>query len=184
MALTPVTDATGYLFPKGPQARIGIAKQVSSTPVVAADGSFSVTFQFNLRNFSLEALQSVSVTYPLSGAAPLFGTLVPSGRLSPGSYRVTTSGGSCAGRNASFDGPGDQVLVSGLTRAPNAACIISVSLKVKRMLPLPAEIPPGVLYPNQATTTGTPTTPDGTDMVSDVSGSNVGMTARRRLIWT
>ncbi|MCX7301377.1 MAG: hypothetical protein NTX73_13585, partial [Rhodobacterales bacterium] len=155
ISLPSLTNATGYLFPKVPQARIGIAKAVSSTPVVAADGSFSVAFQFNLRNFSLEPLQSVSVTDQLAGASPLFGTLDSSGPLSVGSYRVTASGGSCTGRNASFDGSGDQVLVSGLTLAPNAACTVTLTLQVQPTVPLPVAISANVRYRNQATITGT-----------------------------
>lgn len=153
--LAAKTDASGYLFPKVPQARIGIAKAVSGTPTVAADGSFAVTFLFNLRNFSLEPLQFISVTDPLAGSSPLFGTYVPAGPLSAGSYRVTGSGGTCGGRNSGFNGAGDQVLVSGLTLAPNAACTVTVTLQVQPTVPLPAPIIASVRYRNQATTEGT-----------------------------
>ena len=38
--LPPLTDATGYLFPKMPQSRLGLAKAVVGAPDIGADGTF------------------------------------------------------------------------------------------------------------------------------------------------
>ncbi len=155
ITLPPLTDATGYLFPKVPQARIGLAKAVSGAPSVAADGSFSVSFVFNVRNFSREPLQGVTLTDPLAGASPLFGNTSGGGRAGAGSYRVSATGGSCGGRNAGFDGSGDQTLLSGLTLAGPWRAVVTMTLLVQPAVPLPPEVAPGVRYRNQGTVEGT-----------------------------
>ncbi|PZR00851.1 MAG: hypothetical protein DI533_10110 [Cereibacter sphaeroides] len=155
ISLQPLTDATGYLFPKVPQARIGLAKAVSGAATVAPDGSVSVTFLFNVRNFSLEPLQGVTLTDQLAGSSPLFGAHSPAGPLTPGTYRVTSIGGSCGGKNNNFNGSGDLVLLSALTMAQNSTCNVTVSLLIQPTVPLPPEISPNVRYRNQGTVQGT-----------------------------
>jgi uncharacterized repeat protein (TIGR01451 family) len=146
-------EATDYLFPKVPQARIGLAKAVSQPPVVAPDGSFTVGFSLLVRNLSSEPLQAITVTDPLAGVPPLFGSHSASGPLPSGGYRVTGTGGSCAGRNAGFDGSGDATLVAGLTLAAGASCTVTMALQVQPAVPLP--FVSGPRYLNQASVEAT-----------------------------
>ncbi|WP_460275655.1 DUF7507 domain-containing protein [Celeribacter sp. ULVN23_4] len=173
------TDATDYDFTLVPQARIGIAKRVSSGPTSAADGSFTVGFSFVVENFSLEPLDTVVVTDALSGAAPLFGSYASLSNpatddMVRGSYTILSApGGSCGGLNAGFNGEGDQTLVSGATLAAGATCEISLSLRVRPEVPLPSAQASGGVYENQATVTGNGTwtgqTPGDNPLLSDDS---------------
>ncbi len=173
------TDATDYDFTLVPQARIGIAKRVSSGPTSAADGSFTVGFSFVVENFSLEPLDTVVVTDALSGAAPLFGSYASLSNpatddMVRGTYTILSApGGSCGALNAGFNGEGDQTLVSGATLAAGATCEISLSLRVRPEVPLPSAQASGGVYENQATVTGNGTwtgqTPGDNPLLSDDS---------------
>ena len=156
IALGSNTSATGYLFAVVPTARIGIAKRVVSGPTTNPDGSFTVGFQLVVNNYSLEALNAISVTDPLAGAAPAFGTHVTlaapaSDAMGPGSYTIVAPpSGSCGGANGGFDGSGAQTVASGVTLAAGATCTLDLTIRVQPPLPLP-----GGGYSNQATVTGT-----------------------------
>ncbi len=145
------TAATGYLFPKIPQARVAIAKTVQAGPTINADGSFSVTFRLNVQNFSLEALTAVEVTDALQGAAPLFGTHVGSTPTAPGTYTMAAAPtGSCGGLNAAYNGAADQVVASGFGMAATSTCFIDLQLRVMPSNPLPPLLTGGARYLNQA----------------------------------
>ncbi|TKA97199.1 DUF11 domain-containing protein [Cereibacter changlensis] len=146
------TDATDYLFPNVPQARVGIVKQVSEPATLLADGSFTLGFTLLVQNLSDEPLEAITVTDALSGAAPGFGDHSDSGSLAPGSYRITSTSGSC-GVSAGFNGDSDPVLVSGATLEPAASCTVQLGLQVQPTAPLPPEISTGARYSNQAVVT-------------------------------
>ncbi len=147
------TDATDYLFPVIPQARVGIAKAVQGTPVMNADGSFNATFRLTVENFSLEPLINMTVTDSLTGALPLFGAYQALGDpandpMPAGSYTVLAApSGSCGGANAGFNGDGDTTVASGFTLANGATCTIDFTLRIRPNNP-------GDSYENQATVTG------------------------------
>ena len=156
ISLDPATAATGYLFPKVPQARIGIAKSVQAGPTVNSDdGSFNVTFRLTVTNFSLEALNAVQVTDTLSGASPLFGSYSASTPTLPGTYTLVSSTGSCGGLNAGFNGAGDTTVASAATLAAGASCTIDLQLRVMPTNPLPPVLAGGERYRNQAEVEGT-----------------------------
>jgi len=154
------TAATGYLYPLVPQARIGIAKELSGGATVRPDGSFLVPFRLVVENFALEPLQSIAIVDPLAGAAPLFGTHATTAApatdpLAPGSYAmVAAPSGTCGGLNAGFDGAGAQTVASGFTLAAGATCTVEFTLRVQPTVPLPPVLASGGRYENQATVTG------------------------------
>lgn len=139
------TDESGYLFGLVPQARIGIAKQVTSGPTINSDGSFDVTFQLNVENLSLERLENITITDPLGS----FGTYTTAaGALSAGEYRTLSApSGSCGGINGGFNGAGDQTVASGFGVNAGASCTVDISLQVRPNTPTDT-------FQNQATVTG------------------------------
>jgi uncharacterized repeat protein (TIGR01451 family)/fimbrial isopeptide formation D2 family protein len=150
------TAASGYNFAEIPQARIGIAKQVSVGPTNNADGTFNVTFSLVVRNFSLEALNNVTVTDQLAGAAPLFGTY-NAGTLGNGEYKIVSApAGTCAGPQAGFTGAGGSATVAITpSLAAGASCTLNFALQVKPTAPLPPVSGLcGGRYCNQASVTG------------------------------
>ena len=155
------TQATDYLFAKVPQARVGIAKAVQAGPAVNADGSFSTTFRLTVRNPSLEGLSAMTVTDPLAGAAPAFGTQVTTGSpatapLAAGTYTMLAApSGTCGGLNGGFDGSGDTTVASGFALAAGATCTIDIAVRVQPTAPLPPVLSGGARYLNQATVEGT-----------------------------
>jgi uncharacterized repeat protein (TIGR01451 family) len=159
VALPAATAGVDYNFSLIPNARVGIAKRVSAGPTTNADGTFNVTFAFQVSNLSLEALNNVTVTDALAGASPLFGTQVSlaapaTDPMGLGQYTVLASpSGTCGGFNAGFNGSGAQTLVSGATIAANGNCSINVTLRVRPTDPLPP-IVSGGRYLNQANVNG------------------------------
>ncbi|MCU0826024.1 MAG: hypothetical protein MUE52_01110 [Tabrizicola sp.] len=153
-------DATDYLFPKIPQARVAIAKSVVTGPTLNPDGSFSVTFRLVVANPSLEALTNMVVSDTLEGAAPAFGTYVALGApatdpLASGSYTLLAAPtGSCGGLVAGYDGASSADLATGFGLAAGASCTIDLSLRVQSPNPLPPALTGGGTYLNQATVTG------------------------------
>ena len=153
------TSTTGYLFAMVPQARIGIAKEITNQ-VMHADGSFDVTFGLTVENFSLEDLENVTVMDPLSGAAPSFGTLATladpaNDPMVPGTYVVTTAPSSvCGGAHPGFNGNGDPIVATGITLSADTQCVIDFTIRVQPTVPLPAAQPGGHLYENQAEVQG------------------------------
>ncbi len=154
------TDAIDYDFAFIPQATIGLAKELAGQ-VTNADGSFTATFDLVVENLSLERLINISVTDPLAGGEPLFGTLATPANpatdtLAFGTYAiVATSTGSCGGANAAFNGAGDTVLASGFALDIGASCTISFTIRVQPTDPLPTvQAPSGGQYENQASVTG------------------------------
>jgi uncharacterized repeat protein (TIGR01451 family) len=160
IALADNTAATGYLFPKIPQARVAIAKAVQTGPVINPDGTFNVTFRLNVRNLSLEALTNVAVNDTLSGASPRFGTYVSigapaTGPLAAGSYTMLAApSGTCGGLNAGFNGSANTSVASGFNIAATTTCTIDVQLRVQPTSPLPPLLAGGARYFNQASVTG------------------------------
>ncbi len=160
IALPAVTAGTDYLFPLIPQARVGIAKQVSGATSTNPDGSFNTTFDLVVENFSLEALDNMVVTDPLAGAAPLFGTYQALGApatdpMAAGSYTMLAApSGSCGGTVAGYDGAGTQTVATGFSLASGATCTLSISVRVQPTVPLPPVLASGGRYENQATVTG------------------------------
>lgn len=158
--LPDATDAVDYDFALIPQAAIGLSKILSSQ-TTAVDGSFIATFDLVVENLSLEELINISVTDPLAGGSPLFGTLVTPGdpvndALADGTYAIVAAPtGSCAGLNAGFDGSGDQVLATGFSLTTGATCTVSFQIRVQPTDPLPPTLGSGGEYENQATTEGT-----------------------------
>jgi len=148
------TDNVENLFPVIPQARIGIAKDVTYGSNFA-DGSFSATFDLLIENFSLEALDNVTVTDALAGGDPLFGTYVApaslaAGPMALGTYTVLTAPtGSCGTPNTDFDGTGDLVVGDGGTLAIAGTCTLQFELRIK---PTVAQLATG--FENQAQVTG------------------------------
>ncbi|MBT9460954.1 MAG: DUF11 domain-containing protein [Rugosibacter sp.] len=150
IALPANTAATGYTFAEVPQARVAIAKAVTSGPTANPDGTFNVTFQLVVRNPSLEALNNVTVTDQLAGASPLFGTF-NAGVLGDGEYKIASApSGTCAGAQAGFNGSGVTTAAITPTLAAGASCTISFALQVKPTAPLPPLLPSGGRYENQA----------------------------------
>ena len=149
------TDNVENLFPVIPQARVGIAKDVTYGSNFA-DGSFSATFDLVVENFSLEPLINVAVTDQLSGGAPLFGSYVnlatpATDAMALGSYTILTGpSGSCATTNSGFDGNGDLVLSTGGALAIGGTCTLSFELRIR---PTVAQLTSG--FENQAQVTAT-----------------------------
>ena len=161
IALPAATPATGYLFPKVPQARIGIAKSLDGGPVVNADGSFTTGFNLIVQNPSLEPLEDIRITDPLSGAAPFFGSFAaladPTAEpLAPGSYTIVSApSGSCGGANGGFNGASDDTVASGFTLAAGAWCEVGFQIRVRTDGPLPAAQASGGNFENIAQVEGT-----------------------------
>ncbi|NNM33060.1 MAG: DUF11 domain-containing protein, partial [Gemmatimonadetes bacterium] len=158
IALGEVDTGTGYLFGFVPQARIGVAKRTLAAPLLNPDSSFTVDFRLVVENFSLEALDAVSLTDPLAGAAPLFGTYVAGGGaavLGLGEYTIETAPalvGACAtgSANGAFDGDSDLVLATIGSLPAGTTCEVSFSLRFVPLVPVP-----GAGYSNQAFVEGT-----------------------------
>ncbi len=175
ITLPAVTDATDYLFPLIPQARVGIAKQVSGAVITNPDGSFNTTFGLVVENFSLEALDNMVVSDPLTGAAPLFGAYIALGTpatdpMAAGTYTMLSApSGTCGSTVAGFDGAVTTDVANGFSLASGATCTLSISIRVQPTVPLPAT------YENQATVTGegsisgqtSPTNPELSDTSDD-----------------
>ncbi|MFN3846697.1 MAG: SdrD B-like domain-containing protein, partial [Paracoccaceae bacterium] len=154
IALPGGTAATGYLFPKVPQARIAIAKALQAGPTLQADGRFDVTFRLVVRNLSLEGLTGIEVTDVLQGAGPLFGTHVATTPTTPGTYNLTAApAGSCGGLNGGFNGASSPLAASGFDLASGASCTIDLALTVMPSNPLPPVLAGGERYQNQASVT-------------------------------
>ncbi len=154
IVLPGATASTDNDFRLRPQARIGVAKAVTNGPVLAGDGSFTVTFGLAVENLGADPLSGVAVADPLAGAAPAFGTRVTrpdplADPLLPGQYVILAApSGSCGGLRADFDGSGQTALASGFGLGAGVTCTISFRLRVQ---------PPDVstAFENQATATGT-----------------------------
>jgi len=144
------TAATGYTFAEVPQARVGLAKQRQSV-ATNPDGSFNVLFRLVVRNLGLEALDNVTVTDALTGAAPLFGAY-NAGTLADGQYKVAAApSGSCGGLQAGFTGSGANQTVAVIpSLAAGTSCTIDFALQVRPTTPLPPLRPSGGRYENQA----------------------------------
>jgi uncharacterized repeat protein (TIGR01451 family) len=151
--------ATGYLFPKVPQARVAIAKAVQAGPTLNPDGSFNVTFRLLVRNPSLEALTNMVVSDTLQGAAPAFGTHVTLGLpatdpLASGSYTLLAAPtGSCGGLVAGFNGAGATDVATGFGLGAGASCTVDFQLRVQSPNPLPPALTGTGTYLNQAVVT-------------------------------
>ncbi|OZA13666.1 MAG: hypothetical protein B7Y02_05680, partial [Rhodobacterales bacterium 17-64-5] len=149
-------DATDYLFPKIPQARVALAKRVFAGPTINADGSFNTTFRLLVRNLSLEALTTIAVTDSLAGAAPAFGTNVTLGTpatdaMTPGTYTLLAGpSGSCAGLQSGYDGSAATTVATGFGLAAGASCTIDIRVRVQPTSPLPPTLAGGGRYRNQA----------------------------------
>ena len=152
-------DAPGYDFAIVPQARIGLAKDAASV-TRNGDGTVDVAFQFTIENFSLEELNSVTLSDPLAGAAPLFGTYstaaTPGAGLARGQYTIVSPPVSaCGGAVPGFTGDaGAELVVSGATIAAGDTCTVSFTLRLNPTDPLPTGDPQ---YENSATVDGTGT---------------------------
>ncbi|MCV2446176.1 SdrD B-like domain-containing protein [Paracoccus sp. DMF] len=161
IALPAATPATGYLFPKVPRARIGIAKSLAGGLTIHADGSFTAGFGLIVQNPSLEALEQIEVTDPLAGAAPAFGSFAAlaspaTDPLAPGSYTIVAApSGSCGGANGGFDGASNDVVASGFSLAAGAQCSLGFRIRVRPLGPLPPVQASGGHYENRAQAEGT-----------------------------
>lgn len=160
--------ATGYDFTLIPNTGIAVTKDLLSGPTANADGSFDASFRLTVRNPSTEALQNISVSDPLAGPAPLFGSFAASA-VARGTYTVTAApAGSCGGLNAGFNGSSDAVAAQGGGLAVGASCTIDFSIRVMPTMPLPP-LANGGRYINQAAVTGS-----GVQSGKDVAaGSNL-----------
>ncbi|MEJ6388769.1 DUF7507 domain-containing protein [Gymnodinialimonas ulvae] len=163
-AITAITvpdgvDAVDYDFAITPSPTIGLSKDLAAF-ALAADGSYTATFDLVVENLSSEPLLDIAVTDALSGGAPLFGTLVTlatpaTDPLADGTYAIVSTGsGSCGGFNAGFNGAGDQTLASGVTLPVGGTCTISFTIRVQPTDPVPLAQPSGAQYENQAAVTG------------------------------
>lgn len=158
IALAPNTAASGYRFAIVPIPRLGLSKRVIGTPTANADGTLTAVLRVGARNFSLETLNAVTISDPLSGAAPLFGSFVSGGAaatLTAGSYTIDAAPsieGSCAtgAPTAAFDGNGTSQLAQIAALAAGVTCEFNVTLRYRPTNPLPAGN-----YTNQASGTGT-----------------------------
>jgi uncharacterized repeat protein (TIGR01451 family) len=158
IALGENIAATSYLFAFVPQPRIGVFKSVVGTPTVNANGSLTAVLRIGVRNFALEALNAVSITDPLSGAAPLFGTFVAGGStavLTAGRYTIESAPatvGSCTGATptAAFNGAASTQVAAITSLASGVTCQFDFTLRYQPTVPLPAGN-----YLNQATGSGT-----------------------------
>ena len=152
-------DATDYDFAITPSPTIGLSKDLGAF-TVAGDSSYTATFNLEVENLSSEPLLNIAVTDPLTGAAPLFGTLatpaVPATDvLAPGTYAIVSTGaGSCGGFNTGFNGDGDQTIASGFSLPVGGTCTISFTIRVQPTDPAPTPQASGAQYLNQATVNG------------------------------
>ena len=181
IALPANTAATGYLFSVVPQARVGLAKRTTAAPTTNPDGSFNVTFGVTVSNFSLEALNTLVVTDPLTGSAPGFGSQVTlatpaTSPMTNGTYTMLAApSGTCGGLVAGFNGAASATVASGFTLSAGASCNVNFTIRVKPTVPLPAVLPSGGRYDNQAVVTGvgalsgqsSPTNPQLRDLSDD-----------------
>lgn len=156
IALGHRQHATGYLFPKVPQAQIGVAKS-ATTPVPNTDGSFNITFTMQVRNPSLEPLIDVEITDILAGPAPLFGAFASGDGSEPlpvGGYRVLSVDSRCGTALSSFNGTGNNVIVSDAKLSAGETCTVELALQIRPENPLPPVLASGGVYENIATVTG------------------------------
>ena len=193
ISLGPDESATGYVFPKIPQARVAIAKAVQSGPTLNPDGSFNVTFRLRVNNPSLEALSNMVVSDTLQGAAPAFGTYVSlasaaTDPLASGSYTLLAApSGSCGGLASGFNGAGSTDVATGFGLGAGASCTIDLQLRVQSPNPLPPALTGTGTYLNQAVVTAegalsgqtSGTNPQLTDLsdngtVPDSDGDGIG----------
>ncbi len=148
--------ATDYNYAYVPQARIGLFKRLPAPQTNNLNGSFTATLRIGVVNPSLEALNAVTVSDPLTGAAPLFGTFVAGGAaaiLTAGTYTIEAApsvvGACVATSNAAFDGNTTTVLGTIGSLAPLATCEFEFQLRYGPVVPLPAGG-----YENQASGAG------------------------------
>lgn len=144
IALSGNEDAPNYDFAIVPQARIGLAKRILGGPILNANGSVDLQFQFVIENFSLEELSSIALDDPLEGTAPLFGTYVASNVTSArGQYTIASGPTStCGGANGTFTGAGtDTKIVTGAVIAAETSCQVEVRVRVFPTDPFPSGSP-------------------------------------------
>lgn len=154
ISLPAATDATNYLFPKVPQARVALAKALIAGPTNNPDGTFTATFRLTVRNPSLEALNQIRVSDVLDGGAPRFGSHTATTPTASGSYTVPVApSGSCGGTNGGYNGSGDPVVAQGFALAAGASCTIDIAVRFMPTNPLPPQIGAGERYRNQADAT-------------------------------
>lgn len=150
--------ATDYRYAFVPQPRIGLYKSVVGTPLVNSNGSLTAVLRIGVRNFSLEPLNTITITDPLAGAAPLFGSYLAGGAgaaLSPGRYTIEaapTVVGACATGTptAAFDGAATTQLATIGALSSGVTCEFDFSIRYQPTNPLPVGN-----YLNQASGTGT-----------------------------
>ncbi len=181
IALPFNTAGTSYDFALIPTARIGIAKTFIN-PSTNADSSFNITYRLNVENFSLEALDNVTVTDALAGASPAFGTLATfadpaADPMADGTYAILAApSGTCGGLNATFNGSTASSVASGFTMAAGSTCQIDFTLRIQPTSPLPP-IVSGGRYLNQATVAGVGSisgqSPATNPQLSDLSDNGV-----------
>lgn len=173
------SDQADYDFAIVPQARIGLAKEASD-PTLNADGTFDVTFDFVIENFSREALGTIIVEDLLAGTPDLFGTYTSaSPGMARGTYTVVTPPNSaCGGAVAGFTGDTGQIeLVNGAIIDAESTCDVAVTIRVSPTNPLPTGTPQ---YLNTATVNGvgllsgqTSEGPNANPLLSDVSDDGI-----------
>ena len=151
--LPAATSAPENDYPIIPIPRVGISKELTSF-TQADDGSYRATFDMLVENFSIEPLVNMTVTDPLAGAHPLFGTLATpadpvADPLANGTYAVVAApSGSCGSFVGGFNGDSENRLADGFGLAVAGICTISFEIRVMPTAPLPA-----TQYENQSTVT-------------------------------
>lgn len=170
---TPVTSNSTVAVP---YPRVGIAKRVVTATSPQADGTVIVPFSLVIRNLGGEALNTVTVTDAVSGAAPAFGTFVAGGAaatLAAAQYTVQVApafSGVCTNgsANAAYTGAAVTTVATVSSMAVNASCTVTFSLRFRPVTPQPPVSGVcGDRYCNQASVSGTGAT--STLVTSDTS---------------
>ena len=182
IVLGEAVSATGYNYAFVPQARIGFAERTFGAQTDNVDGTITQVLRVIVKNFSLETLNTITMSNPINGAAPGIGTYVAGGgaaALNQSEYTIQAApsiAGSCATGtpNAAYDGSGTTQLATLTSLAAGASCEFEFTVRYKPSVPLP-----GGGYNVQTTGGGTgalsaqtPTDLSQNGSTADVGGDN------------
>ncbi|PWK73960.1 SdrD B-like domain-containing protein [Aminobacter sp. AP02] len=151
IVITNAVNGTKHDFTRVPTARIGLGK-VAGTPVVLADGRYTINYSLTVRNFSLEPITGIAVSDVLNGASQNFGTNSGTAAPAEGQYRVNSVSTNFGSLAAGFNGATATNIVTGGTLAAGATGTLTFNVEVNPVVP---RVVPALVHTNQAEVTGT-----------------------------
>lgn len=130
---------------------IGLSK-VAGAPVLNSDGTYTVEYNFTVKNLSLEPVQNIALTDALNEVSQNFGTNTSTMPPAEGEYIVKSVSANGGTLHSGFNGAGNNTIVSDAVIAPEATLTATIIVVVNPKKPW-ASIP--LVLTNQATVEGT-----------------------------